>query len=228
MLAKAVATESGANFIAVKGPEILNMYVGESERKIREIFRKAKQVSPCIIFFDEIDSLAPRRGGNAGSHVMENIVSQILVEISGLEELHNIIVIAATNRPDIMDPALLRPGRFERLILVGPPDEKARLEILKLYTEKMPLAKDVDLKKFVERLEGYTGADIEALCREAGITALREDMKAKSVNQKNFEEAIEKVKPTIDPKIMEKFRKAGEKLRKARVDERSSEMDYVG
>ena len=228
MLAKAVATESGANFIAVKGPEILSMWVGESEKKIREIFRKAKQVAPCIIFFDEIDSLAPRRGRDAGSHVMENIVSQILVEISGLEELHNISVIAATNRPDIMDPALLRPGRFERLILVPPPDEKARPEILKLYTQKMPLGKDVDLKKLAEKLEGYTGADIEALCREAGITALREDIKAKTVSQKHFDEALERVKPTIDPKVMDQFKKAGEKLRKARMDERPSEMDYVG
>ena len=229
MLAKAVATESGANFIAIKGPEILSMWVGESEKRIREIFRKAKQVAPCIIFFDEIDSLAPRRGRDAGSHVMENIVSQILVEISGLEELHNIVVIAATNRPDIMDPALLRPGRFERLILVPPPDEKARLEILKLYTEKMPLAKDVDIKEFSKKLDGYTGADLEALCREAGITALREDMKAKSVTQKHFEASLEKVKPTIDPKIMSYYKKAGEKLRKAKTtEEKSTEMDYVG
>ncbi len=228
MLAKAVATESGANFIAIKGPEILSMWVGESEKKIREIFRRAKQVAPCIIFFDEMDSLAPKRGRDAGSHVMENIVSQILVEISGLEELHNISVIAATNRPDIMDPALLRPGRFERLILVPPPDEKARLEILKLYTEKMPIAKDVDIKELSKKLDGYTGADIEALCREAGITALREDMKAKTVNQKHFDAALENVKPTIDPKIMSYYKKAGEKLRKANTEEKSGEMDYVG
>ncbi len=219
LLAKAVATESQANFIAVKGPEILSMWVGESERKLREIFRKAKQVAPCVIFFDEIDSLAPRRGGSAGSHVMENIVSQILVEMSGLEELHNIVVIAATNRPDIIDPALLRPGRFERLIFVGPPDEKSREAILKIYTENMPITKDFDIKGFVKNLEGYTGADIEALCREAGLTALREDMKTKIISPKNFESALEKVKPTIDPKIIAYYKKAGEKLRKAKTEE---------
>lgn len=219
LLAKAVATESQANFIAVKGPEILSMWVGESERKLREIFRKAKQVAPCVIFFDEIDSLAPRRGSSAGTHVMENIVSQILVEMSGLEELHNIVVIAATNRPDIMDPALLRPGRFERLIFVGPPDEKSRLKILEIYTKTMPIAKDFDLKEFVKGLEGYTGADMEALCREAGLTALREDIKTKTVSQKNFEAALEKVKPTIDPKIIAYYKKAGEKLRKAKTEE---------
>ncbi len=218
MLAKAVATESEANFIAIKGPEILSMWVGESEKRIREIFRKAKQVAPCIIFFDEIDSLAPRRGTGMGSHVMENIVSQILVEMSGLEELHNISIIAATNRPDILDPALLRPGRFERLIFVPPPDEKSRLEVLKMYTKNMPLVKEIDLKELSSRLEGYTGADIEALCREAGITALREDIKTKTVLQKHFETALERVKPTIDPKIMAYYRKAGEKLRKAKTD----------
>ncbi len=219
MLAKAVATESEANFIAVKGPEILSMWVGESEKKIREIFRKAKQVAPCVIFFDEIDSLAPRRGSsNVGSHVMENIVSQILVEMSGLEELHNISIIAATNRPDIMDPALLRAGRFERLVFVPPPEEKSRIEILKLYTKNMPVAKDFDIKEFSKKLEGYTGADIEALCREAGLTALREDMKAKIVSAGHFEGALEKVKPTIDPKIMEYYRRAGEKLRKAKTE----------
>jgi len=227
LLAKAVATESEANFIAIKGPEILSMWVGESEKKIREIFRKAKQVAPCIIFFDEIDSLAPKRGAaGTSSHVMENIVSQILVEISGLEELHNITVIAATNRPDIMDPALLRPGRFERLIFVGPPDEKASEEILKIYTQNMPLSKDVDLKALAKKLQGYTGADVEALCREAGLTALREDMKTKVVTMKNFEAALEKVKPTIDPKVVEYYRKAGEKLRKAKTEEKAVEAGY--
>lgn len=228
MLAKAVATESEANFIAVKGPEILSMWVGESEKKIREIFRKAKQVAPAIIFFDEIDSLAPKRGASSGSsHVMENIVSQILVEMSGLEELHNIVVIAATNRPDMIDPALLRPGRFERLIFVMPPDEKAVEQILKIYTNNMPLAKDVDIKTLAKKLDGYTGADIEAFCREAGLTALREDMKAKTVTQKHFEQAIEKVRPTIDPKIVEYYRKAGEKLRKAKTDiEKPTDPSY--
>ncbi len=227
LLAKAVATESQANFIAIKGPEILSMWVGESEKKIREIFRKAKQVAPCIIFFDEMDSLAPRRGSaGSSSHVMENIVSQILVEISGLEELHNITVIAATNRPDIMDPALLRPGRFERLIFVGPPDEKAVEEILKIYTQKMPISKDVDIKSLAKKLQGYTGADLEALCREAGLTALREDMKTKSVAMKHFEAALEKVRPTIDPKTVEYYKKAGEKLRKGKTEEKPIDPSY--
>ena len=292
LLAKAVATESGVNFIAVKGPEILTMWVGESEKKIREIFRKAKQVSPAIIFFDEIDSLTPKRGMDIGSRAMENIVSQILVEMSGLEEMHNVVVIAATNRPDMIDPALLRPGRFDRVILVPAPDEKARLEILKLYTKWMPLSnktycksckkevsplieekssgekskiekwvegqkkfdrdsdetenhnetikkcpeckstnldlKDyVDIKDLAQKLDGYTGADIEALTREAGLTALREDMNAKIVTGKHFEEALEKIKPSVDPKIIEYYKGAEERFRKAKTEKRE-EMDYVG
>ncbi len=228
LLAKAVATESGVNFIAVKGPEILTMWVGESERKIREIFRRAKQVAPSIIFFDEIDSLTPKRGSDSGSRVMENIVSQILVEMSGLEDMHNVVVIAATNRPDMIDPALLRPGRFDRVILVPAPDEKARLEILKLYTRNMPLDKSVDIKELSNKLDGYTGADIEAFCREAGIAALREDMQAKIVTGKHFEEALEKTKPSVDPKIIEYYKGAEERFRKAKTKEKDNEMDYVG
>ncbi len=227
MLAKAVATESGTNFIAVKGPEILTMWVGESEKKIREIFRKAKQVSPAIIFFDEIDSLTSKRGMDAGSRVMENIVSQILVEMSGLEEMHNVVVIAATNRPDMIDPALLRPGRFDRVILVPAPDEKARLEILKLYTMNMPLDKTVDIKSLANKLEGYTGADIEALTREAGLTALREDMKANIVTGQHFDLAFEKIKPSVDPKIIEYYKGAEERFKKPKTEKRE-EMDYVG
>src|SRR3989344_8849326 len=139
LLAKAVATESGANFISVRGPEVLSMWVGESERMIRDLFKRAKQVAPSVIFFDEIDSIASKRGLDAGSRAYENIVSQILVEMSGLEDLHNVVVIAATNRPDMIDQALLRPGRFEKQILVPAPDEKARLEILKIHTKDKPI-----------------------------------------------------------------------------------------
>ena len=181
MMAKAVANEAGANFISIAGPELLSKWVGESEKHVREIFRRAKQVAPAIIFFDEIDALAPRRGMGSGNHVTENVVSQILTAMSGLEELHNVIVIAATNRPDMIDPALLRPGRFDRQILVSAPDIKAREEILKVHTKNMNLD-GVDLKKIAKDTEGYTGADLEALVREAGMNLLRTfiDKKTKS------------------------------------------------
>ena len=230
MLAKAVAHEAGANFISVKGPEMLSKWVGESEKHIREIFRRAKQVAPAIIFFDEIDSVAPKRGRNSDStHVTENVVSSILTEMSGLEELHNVVVLAATNRPDIIDSALLRPGRFDRQIIVPAPDEKTRLEILKIHTKDMPL-KGVELKALAKETDGYSGADIEALVREAGMNALRKDMKAKEVTAKNFSEALKVVKPSIDPKVLEFYRRAEEQL-KTTVKERKPKEDdlvYVG
>ncbi|HHO57232.1 MAG TPA: AAA family ATPase, partial [Thermoplasmatales archaeon] len=164
LLAKAVATESEANFISVKGPEFLSKWVGESEKAVRETFRKARQAAPCIIFFDEIDAIAPSRGGMGDSHVTERVISQLLTELDGLEELRDVTVIAATNRPDIIDPALLRPGRFDRLIYIPPPDKKAREEIFKIHTRKKPLAKDVSIKELAEKTEGYTGADIAAVC----------------------------------------------------------------
>jgi len=231
LLAKAVASESGANFISIRGPEVLSKWVGESEKHIREIFKKAKQVAPSIIFFDEIDSLVPRRGLEMGTRVMENIVSQILSEMSGIEELHNVVVIGATNRPDILDPALLRPGRFDRQILVPAPDEKTRLEIFKIHTKKMPL-KGVDLKKLAKQTEGYSGADIEAVCREAGLNALRENINAKEVTKKHFAEALKKVKPSITPdmlkyyeKIIEEFKSRGMHTKKSTKGEEES---YVG
>ncbi|RLJ06765.1 MAG: AAA family ATPase, partial [Candidatus Aenigmatarchaeota archaeon] len=229
LLAKAVANESGANFISVKGPEIYTMWVGESERKIREVFRRAKQVAPAIIFFDEIDAIAPRRGLEVGTRVSETVVSQILTEMSGLEELHNVVVIAATNRPDILDPALLRPGRFDRQILVPAPDYKARLEIFKIHTRKMPLAKDVSLEELAKQTEGYSGADIEAVCREAALNALREDIKAKEVRKKHFKKALEKVKPSITPKLMEFYKRIAEQF-KAPVTEKKppEEVKYIG
>ena len=196
LLAKAVANESEANFIAVKGPELLSKWVGESEKGVREVFRKARQTAPTIIFFDEIDALASRRtGSEADSGVTQRVVNQLLTEIDGLEELQDVVVIAATNRPDILDPALLRPGRFDRHVKVEDPDKEARLAIFKVHTKDMPLAEDVDLEKLAEKTEGYVGADIEAICREAAMLTLREDMNAKKVPMKNFMKALKKIKP---------------------------------
>ena len=201
LLAQAVANESGANFISVKGPELLSKWVGESEKLIRDLFKRAKQVAPCIIFFDEMDSLAPRRGAYSGSHATESVVSQLLTEMSGLEELNGVVVVAASNRPDMVDPALLRPGRLDRMLMVPSPDEKSRLEILKIHTRSMPL-KNVDLKDLVDNTEGFSGADIESLCREAAMAALRENMKSKEVTKQNFEEALKKVSPSITKEIL--------------------------
>jgi len=174
LLAKAVAKESEANFIHVKGPALMNKFVGESEKGVREIFRKAKQTAPCIIFFDEIDALVPKRGsGAADSHVSERVISQFLTEMDGLEELHGVMILAATNRIDIIDPAMLRPGRFDLLLQVPPPDKEARLEIFKIHTAKNHLAKDVSLENLVVETEGCTGADIEAICREATMRTIR-------------------------------------------------------
>jgi transitional endoplasmic reticulum ATPase len=215
LLAKAVATESEANFIAVKGPEILSKWVGESEKAVREIFRKARQAAPCIIFFDEIDSIAPRRGvGYGDSGVTERIVNQLLTEMDGLQRTRGVVVMGATNRPDILDPALLRPGRFDRVIYVPPPDEKARLEIFKIHTRKMPLAEDVSLEELARRTENYTGADIEAVVIEAGLAAAREDIKTKKVHMKHFEYALKKVRPSLTSEIINEYRQLFESFKK--------------
>jgi len=206
LLAKAVANESKANFIPVKGPELLSKWVGESEKAVREVFKKARQNAPVIVFFDEIDALAPRRGSSSDSQVTDRIINQLLTEIDGLEELHDVVVIASTNRPDIMDPALLRPGRFDRLILIEAPDEKSRLEIFKIHTKNMPLAKDVDLAEFAKKTEGYVGSDIEAVCREAAILALRMDLNAKEVTAQNFKDALKKVPPLITPELAKAYK----------------------
>ena len=212
LLAKAAATESGANFISVKGPEILSKWVGESEKAVREIFARARQVAPCIIFFDEIDAIAPRRGTRFDSGVTDRIVNQLLTEMDGIEKLEGIVVLAATNRLDIIDPALLRPGRFDRLIYVPPPDLEARYEILKVHTRRMPLAEDVDLKKIAERTELYSGADLAALCREAAMTALREAGKPTKVHMRHFEKAMKVVKPSLKPEDLERYEKIREEL----------------
>jgi len=221
LLAKAVATESEANFISIKGPEFLSKWVGESEKAVRETFRKARQAAPSVIFLDEIDSIAPARGGSTSdSHVTERVISQILTELDGLESLNSVIVIAATNRPDIIDPALLRPGRFDRLIEIGLPDEQGRLSILKIHATKKPLAKDVSLEDIAKKTEGYSGADLSSIVNEAVMLAIRECvLQGKSqeeaqicnyqVEKKHFDEAMKTVRPTATESDMYKrFAKA--------------------
>ncbi|MBI4181356.1 MAG: AAA family ATPase [Candidatus Aenigmarchaeota archaeon] len=253
MLAKAVASESQANFISIRGPELLSKWVGESEKHVRDIFRKAKQVAPAIIFFDEIDSITHRRGDELGSRVTENVVSTILTEMSGLEDLHNVVVIAATNRPDIIDPALLRPGRFDRQILVTAPDAAARRDILRIHTRDMPLEAGEKVKiklgrvrkkavaeaagaedpredllgYLVEKTEGYSGADLEALCREAGMFALREELGAKVVTREHFEQALKEITPSITADMLQFYGKVTEAI-KAEAAKPPKGFSYVG
>ncbi len=225
LLAKAVAHESETNFISIKGPELLSKWVGESEKGVREMFRKARQAAPSIIFFDEVDALVPKRGTYIGSsHVTESVVSQILTELDGLEELKNVVVLAATNRPDMLDTALLRPGRLDRAIYVPPPDTEGRKKIFEVYLkEEEPeegrlLSADINIEELVNRTEGFVGADIEALVREAKLNAMREfiiTMVGKSeqemkdavqyvkITKDHFEEAFKKVRPSMDPETLE-------------------------
>lgn len=214
LLAKAVAKESEANFIQVKGPSLLSMWVGKSEEGMRKIFERARQVAPCIIFFDEIDSLAGKRGVDAGSKVTERVLNQLLAEMDGLEDLKDVLVVGATNRPDMLDPAVLRPGRFDKILLINAPEEEGRLNILNIHTKKMPLAKDVNLKDLAKRTIGYTGADLESLVREAAILSLRESIEAKQVMKKHFEEALKKVKPSVSKPTIEVYKKIEENFLK--------------
>ncbi len=198
LLAKAVANESKTNFIAIKGPEILSKWVGESERAVREIFKKAKQTAPTIVFLDELDAIAPIRGLSAGdSRVSERIVDQLLTSLDGLESMKDVLVLGATNRLDMLDRALLRAGRFDKILFTPPPDKKARAEILKIHTKEMPL-KNVSLGRLSELTEGFVGADIASLCREAGLEALRENMSANEVTMDHFMEAMRRVRPSVD------------------------------
>ena len=225
LLAKAIATESEANFIAIKGPEVMSKWVGESEKKLREVFRKAKQVSPCIVFLDELDALAPIRGGDSDSRVSDRLVDQLLTSMDGLENLEGVMIIGATNRPEIIDPALLRPGRFDRMILISEPDEAARKHILEIHTKKMPL-KGVNLETLAKKMEGYTGADIEGVVREAAILALRINSKAKEVTMKHFNDALEQVSPSVTEDTVKYYAELGKKLRsRTRRKERRSEDD---
>jgi len=200
LLAKAVASESEVNFISIKGPEILSKWVGESEKGIREVFRKAKHASPCIIFFDEIDSLIPKRGSEAASHVVDRVISQFLTELDGIEDLKGIVVLAASNRLDIIDPALLRAGRFDFHLELPVPDKETRLEIFKVHTRGKPLGSDVKLKSLVSATEGLVGADIESIVRKASMGAIREFIETESedysgfmILNKHFQEALKEI-----------------------------------
>ncbi len=201
LMAKAVANETNANFISVRGPQLLSKWVGESEKAIRQTFRKARQVAPTVIFFDELDSLAPNRGGDVGTNVSERVVNQLLTELDGLEEMEEVMVIGATNRPDMIDPALIRSGRFDRLVYIGEPELDGRKQIFEIHTEKTPLAPDVSLRELAELTSGYVGSDIESICRESAIEALRDDEKADEVEMRHFRKAMEAVRPTITDDI---------------------------
>ena len=215
LIAKALANESGTNFISVNGPEMASKWMGESERAIRQIFKRAKQMAPCIIFFDELDSIAPVRGMGDGS-AWERVVAQMLTSMDGIEGLRNVTVMGATNRPDMIDPALLRPGRFDRLILVGKPDAESRLGILKVHTRRMPLA-DVDLEKIASMTDGYVGADLAAVCREAGLNAYREDPEAEKVEMRHFESVLKIIGPSVTADMMETYENLGKSMRKRRT-----------
>jgi transitional endoplasmic reticulum ATPase len=231
LLAKAVARESKANFILVNGPELLSKWVGDSEKAIRKVFQKARQTAPTIIFFDEIDSIAPRRGnGNDGeSHALERVVNQMLTELDGLESLANVVVIGATNRPDLLDTALLRPGRFDRIILAPVPDHKSREHIFGIHMKNIPMAKDVSVKDLALATQGYVGADIEAICREAALHALRKDMQSKVVTKADFDEALKVVKPSVSADIEEMYKKLAEQFRMARGKEMAqASVNYFG
>ncbi len=229
LLARAVATEAQSNFISVNGPELLSKWVGESEKAVRLIFRKARQTAPSIIFFDEIDAIAPRRGASSDSGVTERVVNQILTEMDGLKGMEDVVIIAATNRPDMIDTALLRPGRFDRIILAKTPDEKARLQVFKVHTQKMPLAKDVKLEQLAKQAEGYVGSDIESVCREAAIFALRKDMKSKEISLSDFEEAMKKVRPSVTKEIEKNYENLKDQFKAARAKEMEKEKPaYFG
>ena len=229
LLAKAVASESSANFISIKGPEVMSKWVGESEKAVRELFKKARQVAPTIVFLDELDAIAPSRGMDTGTHVHDSVVNQLLTSIDGLESMEGVVVIGATNRPDIIDQGLLRPGRFDRLVLIPSPDKKARLEIFKIHTKAMPLDKDVKLEELAGFCENYSGADIEALCREAAMIAIRKDEKAKKVKGIHFDEAMDSVRASITPDILKFYTKISETLGSgiAKKDKREKDIQYM-
>ncbi|MGP6219901.1 VCP-like ATPase [Caldiplasma sukawensis] len=222
LLAKAVANESNANFISVKGPEVLSKWVGESEKAVREIFKKAKQVAPSIVFFDEIDSIAPKRGSYGDSGVTERIVNQLLTSMDGVEVLQGVVVIGATNRPDILDNALIRAGRFDKMIYIPPPDLEARYQILKVHTKNMPLDSTVDLRKIAEITEGYVGADLENLCREAGMISYRRDPSVSGVTHEDFINATKVIKPSVDDEVVKFYENLSKNLGKSSKEKRRS------
>lgn len=230
LLAKAVATESDANFISVKGPELLSKWVGESEKAVREVFRKARTAAPAIIFFDELDSIAPSRGRVSGdSNVTERMVSQLLTEMDGLESMKDLVVIAATNRPDLIDRALLRKGRFDRWIYIPPPTAKGREAIFEIYLDRMPLDKDVNIKKLVEMTDNFVGGDIENLCKEAGMHALKENRtnEIDSVSWRHFEEALKAVQASITPKDIADYEKMNEEFQRTAAKPSTAPPGYI-
>ncbi|KAH8412839.1 hypothetical protein KR009_006210 [Drosophila setifemur] len=209
MIAKALATESKLNFLSIKGPELFSMWVGESERAVREVFRKARQVAPAIVFFDEIDAIGGERaegeGSGSGSSVKERVLTQLLTEMDGVEALQNVTIVAATNRPDMIDKALLRPGRIDRILYVGLPKTEARREILKIKLRDMPIAEDVDMEKLVQLTDGYSGAEIQALCQEAALRALEQSFEAEQVHWPDFEHALQAVPPRTSPELLKLY-----------------------
>jgi transitional endoplasmic reticulum ATPase len=216
LMAKAVANETNANFISVRGPQLLSKWVGESEKAIRQTFRKARQVSPCVVFFDELDALAPARGQEVGNNVSERVVNQLLTELDGLEEMGDVMIIGATNRPDMIDPALIRSGRFDRLVMIGEPDESGREAILRIHSRNMPLAPDVSLREVAEITDGYVGSDLESITREAAIEALREDGDAEEVEMRHFRKAMESVRPTINDDLMDYYERMEDQFKGGR------------
>lgn len=218
LLAKAVAREAEANFIATKSSDLLSKWYGESEQQIARLFARARQVAPCVIFIDEIDSLVPARGGGMGEpQVTERVVNTILAEMDGLEELQSVVVIGATNRPNLVDPALLRPGRFDELVYVGVPDAAGRERILRIQTEKMPLAEDVDLTAIADQTERFTGADLEDVVRRAGLVALRESLQNSTVTMAHFEEALKESRATVTPEMEQEYAAMSGRLKQQAV-----------
>ncbi|MBU3967606.1 MAG: CDC48 family AAA ATPase [Euryarchaeota archaeon] len=226
LLAKAVANESSANFISVRGPQLLSKWVGESEKAIREVFKKARQVSPSILFLDELDAIAPVRGMDAGSRTSEKVVNQLLTELDGIETLKNVVVIGATNRPEIIDPALIRSGRFDRLVFVGPPGRAGRVDIFNIHTKNIPLAEDVNKEELADLTENYVGADIESLCREAVMLALRENFNTEKVEMSHFRASLKKVRPALVEGMIEYYEKLQEQFKGGTKQEQKSYIGY--
>ncbi|MHA2118131.1 MAG: ATP-binding protein, partial [Candidatus Thorarchaeota archaeon] len=217
-----------ANFISVKGPELLSKWVGESEKAVREVFRKARTAAPAIIFFDELDSIAPSRGRISGdSNVTERMVSQLLTEMDGLESMKDLVVLAATNRPDLIDRALLRKGRFDRWVYIPPPTAKGREAIFQIYLDRMPLDKDVKIKTLVEATENFVGGDIENLCKEAGMHALKEDLDIELVSWRHFEEAMKAVQASITPKDIADYEKMNEEFQRTAAKPSTAPPGYI-
>ncbi len=226
LLAKAVANESSANFISVRGPQLLSKWVGESEKAIREIFKKARQVAPSIIFLDELDAIAPVRGTEFGSKTSERVINQLLTELDGIEVLKNVVVIAATNRPEIIDPALIRSGRFDRLVFVGPPSREGRIEIFKIHLKNTPLSDDVNVEQLADLTDNYVGSDMESLCREAVMLALRENFDSERVEMRHFKDALKKVRPALAEDMLEYYEKLQEQFKGGAKQEQKSYIGY--